>query len=364
MISDTRASPRKRGPRCLDVSEPALFRVVALLIAAAKKAWVPAVAGISGLVLLAACGEGAGEGARTPAAAAGGAVAVTAEAVPLNPADPRQDRIGDFVYAGGLTLTSRQTSRLHGLSDLDVLPDGRLISVSDEGDLLKAKVALDAAGRLAGVADAKLTTLVGLDGKPLQGKDNRDSEGQALMASGDLLVSFERQDRIWLYPADGTPPRPVPSPESGFPFNEGMEALAPDPDRGPDAYFTGGETTGRTWTCTLTTACVEGPKVPLALGFGLVAARRLPGGRTAWLLRAFNPITRSVIDLRITDAAGRVVDQMELREPLSVDNFEGLGVVPDAGDAGARFYVISDDNFSKSQRTLLLAFDWRPPTGR
>ncbi|HZZ33856.1 MAG TPA: hypothetical protein VFE10_17870, partial [Phenylobacterium sp.] len=29
-----------------------------------------------------------------------------------------------------------------------------------------------------------------------------------------------------------------------------------------------------------------------------------------------------------------------------------------------RFYVISDDNFSKSQRTLLLAFDWKPPAGR
>ena len=42
-----------------------------------------------------------------------------------------------------------------------------------------------------------------------------------------------------------------------FPYNEGMEALAPDPAQGPGAYFTGGETTGRTWACTLTTACVE-----------------------------------------------------------------------------------------------------------
>jgi hypothetical protein len=109
---------------------------------------------------------------------------------------------------------------------------------------------------------------------------------------------------------------------------------------------------------------VEGQKAPLGLGFGLVAARRLPQGRTAWLLRAFNPITRSVIDLRITDGAGRVLDQMELREPLTVDNFEGLGAVPDKTGDGVRFYVISDDNFSKSQRTLLLAFDWRPPAGR
>jgi hypothetical protein len=313
-------------------------------------------------LLLAACGKDVAEWPKAPVPADPG-ITVKAEALPLNPANPAQDSVGAFVYAGGLKLTSAQTSRLHGLSDLDVLPHGRLISVGDEGDLLKAKLVLDAAGRLTGVSDARLTALTGLDGQPLQGKDNRDSEGQALLANGDLLISFERHDRIWLYPANGGPPHAVPSPAVKFPFNEGMEALAPDPDRGPDAYFAGGETTGRTWTCTLTAPCVDGPNVPLGLGFGLVAARRLPEGRTAWLLRAFNLVTQSVIDLRITDAAGRTVDQMELRKPLTVDNFEGLGVVP-AADGSIRFYLISDDNFSSSQRTLLLAFDWKPPLGK
>lgn len=321
-------------------------------------------AAVLAALVLAACGKPVAErpGAAAPAASG---ITIKAEPVPLNPADPKQDRVGDFVYAGGLKLTAAQTSRLHGLSDLDVQPDGALISVGDEGDLLRARLILDAGGRLAGLADARLSELVGLDGKPLQGKDNRDSEGLALMANGDLLVSFERNDRIWLYPKDGGPPRAVPSPDVKFPYNEGMEALAPDPDRGASAYFTGGETTGRTWSCTLTTACVEGPKVDLDVGFGLVAARRLPQGRTAWLLRAFNPTTRSVIQLRITDAGGGVIDQMELRGPLTVDNFEGLAAVPaKEGDGAIRFYLISDDNFSRSQRTLLLAFDWTPPAPR
>lgn len=326
----------------------------------------PLAAALAALVL-AACGGPVAElpGAPVPA---GPGIVVKAEALPLNPADPKQDRVGTFVYAGGLRLTSTQTSRLHGLSDLDVQSDGALVSVGDEGDLLRAKVVLDAAGRLAGVSDARLTGLTGLDGKPLQGKDDADSEGLALMPNGDLLISFERHDRIWLYPKDGGAPRAVPSPAVKFPFNEGMEALAPDPDRGPGAYFTGGETTGRTWSCTLSSVCVDGPKVDLPMGSGLVAARRLPQGRTAWLLRAFNPVTRSVIDLRITDAAGRTVDQMELRGPLTVDNFEGLAAVPGNTGPGAdgtiRFYLISDDNFSRSQRTLLLAFDWKPPAGR
>jgi hypothetical protein len=312
--------------------------------------------------VLAACGQEVVQRSKPPIPARP-AITIKAEALPLNPADPKQTAVGDFVYAGGLKLTSAQTARLHGLSDLDVQPEGALIAVGDEGDLLKARVALDPAGRLIGVTDAKLTALAGLDGRPLQGKDNRDSEGLALMAGGDLLISFERHDRIWLYPKDGGAPRAVPSPAVTFPFNEGMEALAPDPERGPGAYFAGGETTGRTWSCTLAGPCVEGPKVDLAVGFGLVAARRMPQGRTAWLLRAFNPVTRSVIDLRITDAAGQVVDQMELRGPLTVDNFEGLAAVP-GKDGAVRFYLISDDNFSSSQRTLLVAFDWKPPARR
>jgi hypothetical protein len=314
---------------------------------------------------LAACSATPPAPPTTPAAPvpAGPGIIITSTPVPLNPKDPSQDRLGDLVYAGGLQLTSSRTSRLHGLSDLDVQPDGALISVGDEGDLLRARVKLDANGRLVGVTDARLTTLTDLDGKPLQGKENADSEGLALMANGDLLISFEEHDRIWLYPANGRPPRAVPSPQVKFPFNQGMEALAPDPARGPDAYIAGGETSGETWACTLTSACVDGPKVALGLGEGLVAARRLPEGRTAWLLRAFNPITRSVITLRITDAQGRTVDQQTLRGPLTVDNFEGVAAVP-AKNRSIRFYLISDDNFSSSQRTLLLAFDWRPPSGR
>jgi hypothetical protein len=289
------------------------------------------------------------------------AITICGEALPLNPRDATQDRVGDFTYAGGLNLTSRQTSRLHGLSDIDVQPDGALVAVSDEGDLVHARVAPDPRGRLAGLSEARISALTGLNGKSLRGKDNRDSEGLALLADGDLLISFERRDRIWLYPKDGRPPRAVPSPNVAFPFNEGMEALAPDPQRGPGAYFTGAETTGRTWSCTLTSPCVEGPRVPLDVGFGLVAARRLPNGMTAWLLRSFNIMSRSVIDLRITDAYGQRIDQMELRRPLTVDNFEGLAAVSQPGGM-IRFYLISDDNFSRSQRTLLMAFDWTPPT--
>lgn len=291
--------------------------------------------------------------------AVGPAIGVVATPVPLNPLDKAQDRIGAFRFAGGLALSSPDTARFHGLSDMAIASGRDLTIVSDEGDLVHARLVLDAAGRLVGLEGAKLSALLGEDGKPLPGKLEADSEGLALLPSGDLLVSFEQRHRIWIYPAAGGPPRPVPSPDEAFPANGGMEALGPDPAAGPDAYVVGGEDSGHTWTCKLSGGCAPGPAIAKPEGFGLVAVTRLPQGRTAWLLRAWDPIRGSRIALTIQDAKGAELDRLELGRPYSVDNFEALAAVP-AKDGSVRFYLLSDDNFQSIQRTLLLAFDWTP----
>lgn len=53
-----------------------------------------------------------------------------------------------------------------------------------------------------------------------------------------------------------------------------------------------------------------------------------------------------------------LVAQMEMARPETIDNFEALGVA--AHNGAVRFYLVSDDNGSPTQRTLVLAFDWRP----
>ena len=45
-------------------------------------------------------------------------IGLTATPVPLNATDATQTAVGRFVYAGGLHVTSADTSRLHGLSDV------------------------------------------------------------------------------------------------------------------------------------------------------------------------------------------------------------------------------------------------------
>ena len=290
---------------------------------------------------------------------AGPAIAIAAAPVPLNPADPAQNRIGDFRYAGGLVLSSADTARFHGLSDMAIRKGVDLTAVSDEGDLLKARLVLDKAGRLVGLEGARISALSGLDGKPLQGKLESDSEGMALLANGDMLISFEQRHRIWLYPADGAPPREAPAPDASFPANGGMEALGPAPDLGPDVYLAGGETSGQTWTCRLSAGCTAGPVIAKPPEYGLVALTRLPEGRTAWLLRAWDPVRGNRVTLTIQDAHRAEVGRLELARPLTIDNFEAIAAVP-AKSGAVRFYLLSDDNFPSSQRTLLLAFDWTP----
>ena len=286
-------------------------------------------------------------------------ISIDAVAVPLDPQNPLTKAIGDFVYAGGLEITSRETSRLHGLSDLVVTGTDRLTVVGDEGILLDLRLILDGAERLVGVTDARLTLLTGEDGKTLPGKEEADAEGLTQLPSGDRLVSFERRHRIWLYPAAGGLPRRVPAPEVPFPLNAGMEALAADPEAGADAYVVGAEDTGDTWTCRLSsTTCIKGSSVDKPEEFGLVAINRLPGMQTAYLLRAFDAARGTRITLKILRST-TLVARMDMAPPMTIDNFEGLAAVPRT-DGRVRFYLISDDNGSASQRTLLLAFDWRP----
>jgi hypothetical protein len=283
-------------------------------------------------------------------------IAIETVPVLLNPEDPSMTAIGDFSYAGGLVLTSRQTRQLHELSDLVMVGRDRINAVGDGGILLEARLVLDETDRLIGVSDARLMPLIDQNGIPLAGQSSSDAEGLALMPNGDRLVSFERRHRIWLYPKAGGRPRPVPSPRVRFPSNAGMEALAATPDVSADAYLVGAEESGETWTCRLTASCVKGLTIDKPAEFGLVALTELPDGLTAYLLRAYDPVRRNRIILRILKAA-TVIAEMHMAPPLTVDNLEGMTNVPHA-DGRIRFYLISDDNASASQRTLLLAFDW------
>lgn len=294
----------------------------------------------------------------------GATIVVEAEPVPLDPTDASRTTVGDFRYAGGVILTSKQTSRLHGFSDLKVSPDGRIIAIGDQSDFFEGRLVLDAEGRLVGVRDGKLSALKEVTGADLYagGQEEYDSEGVLELAAG-MIVTFEQHDRVLLFPRGGGLPKAAPMPPGPIKHNKGMEAAAAAPDIGPDAYRVGIEGTGELFLCRLSAACVADGSVDLK-GSELVAMDNLPGAGRVYMFRSFSPLRGNVIRLLLVDARGRTLTEAEIARPLTVDNLEGVAAVPHEG--GVRLYLIADDNFGAfegkptNQKTLLLAFDWRP----
>ena len=284
--------------------------------------------------------------------------------VPLDPRDPGKRSIGSFAYAGGIEITDRGRTAVTELSDLRILSSDRLVAVSDQGYFFEGRLVFDRTDRLSGLTDARVTPLVGDRGERLTAAD-ADAEGLELLPNGDRLVTFEGADRIWSYPVDGSLPLPMPKPDAIFPTNEGMEAITLHPAAGPSAYLVGSEG-GAIWLCGRSTACKEtvfGALLPS--GFSLTAlAAYGEAGAFAMLGRAYDPSRGVRISVRLIDTAaatgGRVVDEMTIGPPLTVDNFEGIAVVS-RPSGGIRLYLVSDDNASATQRTYLLAFDWQPP---
>ena len=76
---------------------------------------------------------------------------------------------------------------------------------------------------------------------------------------------------------------------------------------------------------------------------------------TARIFRAYDPIRGARVLLQVEQNGFRIGDGA-FKQPLPVDNFEGVAIGAAPSDA-TRIWIISDDNFSANQRTLLLALD-------
>ncbi|MEL7129457.1 MAG: hypothetical protein AAGK23_07905, partial [Pseudomonadota bacterium] len=75
------------------------------------------------------------------------------------------------------------------------------------------------------------------------------------------------------------------------------------------------------------------------------------------VFRGYAPETGSIIDVRRFPQIGGIGERLvRLERPLLADNFEGIAVTA-INEQTLRLYIISDDNFSRRQKTLLFAFD-------
>jgi hypothetical protein len=276
-------------------------------------------------------------------------------------ADKVGTRVGALTYVGGFSLKARGTDSFGGLSGFDVAPDGRFVAVSDAGDLVRGRLGLQ-----AGVTEATIERLTDEHGVAFQNKNAADAEGLSLLDDGGFAVSFEQDHRVLVYPLRG-PPRRLPGMVGArVGPNQGFEALAlwRDPAR-PGLRFALGAERGDAWSCGLEMGpcpqIVDAGRDNPGRGFRLTGLDALPDGRLIALYRSASLLTglRASIAV-ITPGAERPVQELaRLPGPIAVDNMESVAAVPNP-DGSIRLYVLSDDNFAGWQRTLLLAFDWRP----
>ena len=290
-------------------------------------------------------------------------VAVTATPVPLN-APALEDGSGALVYAGGVEIRS-DFNRLHGLSDIDFAEDGLSFwSIVDEGLLVRGQIVLDGAGRLTGVEGVEVRPLEDPDGQALIPKFLADAEGLTRMPNGELLISFERDHRVWRYdPSDGRWLGERVIPDFAFTENDGMEGIAA---AGGDDFWAAGES-GGLWLCQ-PAACISHlapPDTPQTDEDLRITSLATAHGRLFGLERAYHS-DRNTNTIAIgwmeshEDEVGHAPlwRRTTFTAPATVDNFEGIAAVR-RPDGGVRLYVLSDDNFNASQRTLLMAFDVR-----
>jgi hypothetical protein len=203
-------------------------------------------------------------------------------------------------------------------------------------------------------ATARLRELPGGPGDPRY-KRNRDAEALTRDPAGrGWWVAFENRNELWLY--DKSLSRPLGRVAFGngrWPVNKGIEALAPG-DQGLVAFAEN----GREWMR------VTGTRIdtfPLTTRYGSISeAARAPDRRLFLVARK---MALAGIAKRLVVAEGeaaslnlRSVARLELG---ALDNVEAMAVERLA-TGEVRLWLMTDNDFHRRRRTLLVALDVPP----
>ncbi len=250
-----------------------------------------------------------------------------------------------------------------GLSGLEFSDDGeRFITLSDSGVLFSGRVTRDEAGAVTSVVlDGVGRGLRGADGRDLISPMD-DSEGLALTADGELYISFELENRVARYNADGSWAEDLPRPREffGLEGNWGLEALAAAPD-GSLYTMPEGDVRGVTsfpvyrfsngvWTRAFTLPEDHNWR-PVGADFD-AKGRLYVLERDFWGLIGFRTRLRQISFDGDRVEADRVLIETP---PARFANLEGLSIWQDAG-GGVHATMVSDDNFVFIQQTQFVDY--------
>jgi hypothetical protein len=291
--------------------------------------------------------------------------------------DPSRRRFGMLDFRGGVSLTSR-FKEFGGLSAIRVQPDGaNFIAASDKGWWLRGRITYEGK-RPTGIADAEMAPILGPDGLSLASRRWYDTESIA-QDGGILYVGVERVNRIvrFDYGKDGLlargQPIEVPARVRSLPNNKGLESLVFVPRGLPlGGALVAISERGLDSDKNILAFLIGGPRpgtfaVKRTADFDVSDTTMLPSGDLVILERKFSWTTGLFIRMRRIALAdvrpGAVVDGPVLFEgdlSYAIDNLEGISAHRTPGGETV-LTLVSDDNFSALQRTLLLQFSLAEP---
>ncbi|MCC7348276.1 MAG: esterase-like activity of phytase family protein [Variibacter sp.] len=303
------------------------------------------------------------------------ATSIVVEASPLEGFEARdlaRRQFGPLRFRGGLVLKSSHRD-FGGISSIRMEADGqRFLAVTDRGNWLRGRLRY-ANGAPVGIEDAELAPVLGPDGQPVRRRRWYDSESLALH-DGVAYVGFERVHRILRFDyrrhglrARGRPIA-VPPEFSQLPANRGIEGLVV-PARGMPLAGTlialserGLDEQGHIRGFLIDRGNFARFAVKRIGDFDITDAAVAPRGDLLILERSFSILNGAGMRIRRAPLTairpGAVIEGEVLAEAdagFQIDNMEGLAV--HRGPAGETVLtIVSDDNFSRLQRTLLLQF--------
>lgn len=296
------------------------------------------------------------------------------EAKPIEAFDPREPakkQFGPLVFRGGLELSSGN-KQFGGLSGIRVGADGRFLAITDKAHWLRGRIVYRGDAP-SGIADAEVAPMLYADGRPITARGWYDTEGLA-EDGGSVYVSLERVHRIlkFDYGKRGLLSRatlvPVPPELAKLVSNRGIEclAVAPKGTPGAGALIAIAE---RSLDASKNTRgfLIGGPKpglfsVRLSDEFDIVDCAVTPASDLLILERHFSWRRGVAMRLRRVPLSeivpGAVLEGALLISAdmgFQIDNMEGLSVHR-AANGDTVLTLVSDDNFSIIQRTILLQF--------
>ncbi len=282
-------------------------------------------------------------------------------------------QFGKTEFLGGIEMVASDGT-LGGWSAIRLRPDQQhFLGVLDTGSWVSGSLQRGADGRLQTLSDVDISSIMDSKGEPGGKKWRVDSESLAFR-NGQILVGFERNFRIDVYPDPGyETSRPIGNvplliKKRDMRENRSIETLAVAPVDGPlaGAPVTIMENSlnreGNHFA-----AVLDGPRKGIFFvkkdePYSVTDGVFLPDGDLLILERRFGIATGIGMQLRLIHTAdikpGATVDGEVILEAdgnYQIDNMEGIDAFL-AEDGTTHIIMISDDNFSLLQRNLMLEF--------